>query len=145
MIQCSWRWCNTLNTNNACRRNTDQTSITVYNDANWKVSVIPSGWGGGGGGGTTEIHWSSPYSAEYAFMLLCKYIIRAIILDNDSVRTIKMGIQWNVRGQRAPLCLWIRHKIVICVHNHNICNSLPTSGFLNYDFFSPHVFEAKMV
>jgi hypothetical protein len=81
----------------------DQTSITVYNDANWK-RLSNTVWGGEGGGDIQNA-LKFPYNAEYAFMLLCKYIIRAIILDNDLVRTIKVGIQRNVSGQHAPFCL----------------------------------------
>jgi hypothetical protein len=103
------------------------------------VSVIPSG-----GRGDSQNALKFPYNAEYAFMLLCKYIIRTIILDNDLVRTIKIGIQGNVRGQHAPLCPWITHKIVLCVLNHRICNSLPTYGFWNHEV-PFHAGNAKMV
>lgn len=109
------------------------------------VSVIPSGeWESEGGWGDSQNALKFPYNAEYAFMLLCKYIIRAIILDNDLVRTIKIGIQRNASGQHAPFCLWITHKIVQCVQNHNICNSHPTSGFWNYEV-PFHAGDAKMV
>jgi len=71
----------------------DQTSITVYNDANWK-RLSNTEWGVGDNQNALKF----PYNAEYAFMLLCKYIIRAIILDNDLVRTIKIGIQGILEG-----------------------------------------------
>jgi len=64
------------------------------------VSVIPSG-----GRGDSQNALKFPYNAEYAFMLLCKYIIRAIILDNDLVRTIKIGIQGILEGSMPPFCL----------------------------------------